>query len=279
MYDNNLKISTENDKVRDSKKKKLIILLLLLLLLVLITFTFLIVKSNFFYIDKNEKDKVQEVIDDSKPDKDVNNSDSDLIDDNSSDKNNDIDNFPYDKDYSNDHSNDKDDDAFNNFFTGNNLVKFNYTDTRGIGNGISISNAVPLDDTIGSLLIGSNYYFDFEITAATEKHPIKYTIIATKGDNSTLSDDNVKVYLTKIDGIDEVVITDCLDNSKVKKYSQYNNFGNNYILGKKLHQEVIPKNNSNYNSKYRLRIWVSDDAKEWENKEYSLKINVYATEE
>lgn len=158
------------------------------------------------------------------------------------------------------------------------LVKFYYSDTTGIGNGISIVNAVPTDDTVGKLLVGDSYYFDFNVSATTNKRPITYTIIATKDNGSTLSDSNLKVYLTKVSGVNETTLDSTFINDKVKTYNQYSNFRYDYISGKALYKETIPQNTKNYKEFYRLRIWVSDNAVNWENKDYSLKINVYAVE-
>ncbi len=159
-----------------------------------------------------------------------------------------------------------------------NLVKFYYSDTAGVGNGISIVNAVPTDDTVGKLLIGDRYYFDFNVSATTNKRPITYTIIATKDNGSTLSDSNLKVYLTKVSGANEIPLDSTFIDDKVKTYNQYSNFRYDYISGKALHKETILQNTKNYKEFYRLRIWVSDNAVNWENKDYSLKINVYAVE-
>lgn len=162
---------------------------------------------------------------------------------------------------------------------GSDIVKFYYSDTTGVGNGISIINAVPTDDSVGKLLVGDRNYFDFYITSTTVKRPISYNIIATKSDGSTLDENSVKVYLTKVSGMNEIEIANCYNGNKVKTYGEYGNVDYGFVAGKSLYKETIAANTKNYKSSYRLRIWVNDTAINWENKDFSLKINVYAVEE
>lgn len=159
------------------------------------------------------------------------------------------------------------------------VVKFYYSDTTGVGNGISIVNAVPTDDSVGKLLVGDKNYFDFYVTATTVKRPISYNIIATKKDGSTLDENSVKVYLTKVSGVNEIEIVNCYNGGKVKTYNEYSNVNYGFVVGKLLYRETIKANTKNYKSSYRLRIWVNDNAINWEDKDFSLKINVYAVEE
>lgn len=161
----------------------------------------------------------------------------------------------------------------------NNVVKFYYSDTTGVGNGISIVNAVPTDDSIGKMLIGDKSYFDFYVTSTTVKRPVSYNIIATKSDGSTLDDNSVKVYLTKISGMNEIEIANCYNGNKVKTYAEYRDVNYGFVAGKSLYLETIAANTKNYKSSYRLRIWVNDSAVNWEDKDFSLKISVYAVEE
>lgn len=159
------------------------------------------------------------------------------------------------------------------------LVKFYYSDASGAGNGISIVNAVPTDDSIGKLLVGDKNHFDFYVTATTINRPVSYSIVATKNDGSTLEENSVKVYLTKITGVNEYDITDCYNGGSIKTYSQYSNVDFGLISGRLLYRETIPMGTKSYRSSYRLRIWVNDSAVDWENKDFSLRINVYAVEE
>lgn len=67
-------------------------------------------------------------------------------------------------------------------------------------NAINLENAMPMDDTDGKALEGTNKTFDFSVsTQATNALTVPYTISLTKVDTSTLGDGDVKVYLTKGD--------------------------------------------------------------------------------
>ena len=65
-------------------------------------------------------------------------------------------------------------------------------------NAISILDAMPLSDANGKALEGPGKTFDFSVsTQATNALTVPYTISLTKVAESTLGDDEVKVYLTK----------------------------------------------------------------------------------
>lgn len=65
-------------------------------------------------------------------------------------------------------------------------------------NAINIDDAMPLSDANGKALEGTNKTFDFSVsTQATNALTVPYTISLTKVAESTLGDDEVKVYLTK----------------------------------------------------------------------------------
>lgn len=65
-------------------------------------------------------------------------------------------------------------------------------------NAINLENAMPMSDTDGKALTGTNKTFDFSVsTQATNALTVPYTISLTKVDTSTLGDNEVKVYLTK----------------------------------------------------------------------------------
>lgn len=65
-------------------------------------------------------------------------------------------------------------------------------------NAINLENAMPMSDTDGKALTGTNKTFDFSVsTQATNALTVPYTISLTKVDTSSLGNNEVKVYLTK----------------------------------------------------------------------------------
>lgn len=148
-------------------------------------------------------------------------------------------------------------------------IVFTYSDVDKAGNGIFIQNATPIPDAKGKLMTGKNEYFDFYITASTKKSKIFYQLLLYKGSDSTLSNNNVRIYLTEINGRyeKELVLTD-FSNLKRKEL----NNKDYYVL----YDRVLNQNIESYNHSYRLRMWVKEEAKNYEDKFFSVKVDVHA---
>ena len=173
-------------------------------------------------------------------------------------------------------------------------ITFHYKEVTGIGNGISISDALPISDTDGK---ASNKYFDFKITSKSNLAQVPYTVTATATGNVELGE-IVKVYLTEVNGNSETELL--LDN--------YSNLDNATFItnrnDKILYQDTVPMDNSNYEKNFRLRMWMDintnladgicsistytnqkacvSNGGEWNykynSKEFSIKVNVYTNE-
>lgn len=148
---------------------------------------------------------------------------------------------------------------------------------------INITNAVPISDQTG-MSLGDGQKFDFAVTTSTSGAPgnISYKISITKQATSegytTLSNDNVKIYLTTFDDTTETaVMSPTLISSIIAS-------GDTGILtfdrgkeGYLIHNHTTAGQNKT--TKYRLRIWVDQnvDASNWNETtklEYKLKIGV-----
>lgn len=148
-------------------------------------------------------------------------------------------------------------------------IVFTYSDVGQVGNGILLEEATPISDAMGKSMVGTNQYFDFYITATTDKANILYKLLVNKDQSSTLSDQNVRIYLTQIMGSyeQEKVLSDFSD----LKEEEINN--KNYYV---LYEKILDKNLKDYSDSYRLRMWIKEDAKNYENQTFSIKIDVYA---
>src|SRR5699024_5910769 len=74
-------------------------------------------------------------------------------------------------------------------------IYLNYTEDT---NGINITDAYPINDEVGKALMDQNYYFDFSVEADISGNVVAdYEVAAEKVNNSTLSNDDVKLYLEK----------------------------------------------------------------------------------
>ena len=145
-------------------------------------------------------------------------------------------------------------------------VSMTYTEST---NGISIENAAPTPDEVGKKLNGKNEYFDFTVsTKNPKKTNVVYEIAAVKGKNSTISDNDIRIYLEKqVSGTYEKIVKPTPFKAIVKD-SEIGSPKGSMVLKK-----VKTKASSNNN--YRLRMWLSDKANIQDVKTYSVKINVY----
>ena len=127
-----------------------------------------------------------------------------------------------------------------------------FTYDEGTKNGIILEDALPMPDSYGKQL---TKMFDFKITSTSGKGKIPYEITLMKNSGSDNLDEYVKVYLTKVSGIEE----------EQKVLSMYNNLNNssNPIASanneKTLYKDTIPAGAKNYIDNYRLRIWLNDN--------------------
>lgn len=166
--------------------------------------------------------------------------------------------------------------SFSTYFHTEKAKIYNYNNTENVSmtyaestNSISIANAFPISDEAGKTLKGKGEYFDFSVTTKVIKgNPVEYEIVAVKDDNSTLSDNEVKIYLEKQEnGTYEQVL-------KPKEFEPLQEESN---IGAPIGSMVLlkVKKTSSGNDNYRLRMWVSDQANIQEVKTYSIRINVY----
>lgn len=168
--------------------------------------------------------------------------------------------------------------TYNSLKTG--TLNFAYSDAVGGSNGIYIDNAVPIPDEEGKRLFGSREYFDFVITASTTSSPLSYEIIATKGDISTLSDDDIKIYLTIINGGNEIETPITAKNGVVSLYSELHDTKSNDFSGKSIYFETIDPLTGSYSKRFRLRMWLNNKAYDEDylrGKAFSVRVNVTAT--
>lgn len=148
-------------------------------------------------------------------------------------------------------------------------IVFSYSDVGQAGNGISLTNAVPISDSIGKVMVGNGQYFDFSTTASTKSSKVHYKLLINKDSSSTLANNKVKVYLTQLlGGHEEELIFDKFSNLKKETI---NNKGY-YVL----YEKTLEKGLENYNDLYRLRMWVAADATNYNDQFFSIKVDVYA---
>ena len=150
-------------------------------------------------------------------------------------------------------------------------ITMSYTEPS---NGINLTNALPVTDAVGKALNGENNVFDFTVGASVSgSTTINYVITAVKGEDSTIADTGVKVYLT------DQKDTQILAPTKVSALSttQANN-----AAGAPTGQFILKTGtySASATDTYRLRMWVADDyAAPTTSEKYVLKVNVYGQAE
>ena len=158
-------------------------------------------------------------------------------------------------------------------------IVFSYSDANGAGNGINITNALPTPDSVGKVLSNSNEYFDFSVSASTTATDLSYEIVVNKQPNSTLSDDNVKIYLTERQGTTEVE-TPITGGATTPTYASLTTTTNAALTGKTIYFGSVNAGEIAYGKNFRLRMWIkdttTDDYSDVNSKEYSVKVNVAA---
>jgi len=157
-------------------------------------------------------------------------------------------------------------------------ITFLYTEVDGVGNGIKIENAFPTSDEKGKVLTKTNEYFDFKVTSKTASTiAIPYEVTARKSSDSDDIDGYIRVYLTKGETNEEVLLEnydklDQTDKVDVSKWTE-----------KVIYTDTVPANKANYEENFRLRIWLREgtrfDTTDMNNKTFTLTVNVYANAE
>lgn len=156
-------------------------------------------------------------------------------------------------------------------------ITFSYNETS---NGISITNAMPMSDATGKLILQSDTanginrgYFDFNVAGSLSgTGTVTYEVYGTVDSSSTMDPNYIKVYLT--DGTINENPLSGYDGSVVPIYNNLptSSYNSN---GKRLFTETFTGTGKTRN--FRLRLWVADnytvnDA----SKTFIMRVNVAA---
>lgn len=150
-------------------------------------------------------------------------------------------------------------------------IIFSYVEVDHAGNGIDIKDAMPLPDEVGKTLLASKQYFDFNVTATSKNVDIAYKLLIKKSDVSTLSNNNLRIYLVSLSGSFEQELV--LKNFNELKKETID--GTEYYV---LYEKTLNKGVDHHTDYYRLRIWVKEDADDFLEKTFSLKVAAHAVQ-
>ena len=146
-------------------------------------------------------------------------------------------------------------------------ISMTYTEDT---NGISITNDMPTSDTDGKALTGTNNVFDFTVSSTiTGDATINYEITAIKDQNSSISNNYIKLYLEKE-----------TSNSykEVMKPTYFTPITAKTTDGSPTGSMVLASGtlSKNVTENYRLRMWLADNAPtDLGSKYFMVRVNVY----
>lgn len=143
-------------------------------------------------------------------------------------------------------------------------------------NKITINNAMPISDEVGKTLSDENYIFDFTINInIVGNATISYEVTAEKDSSSTLTNDEVRLYLQKsLDGTNY--------DDEVLEPSPYIPLKADDEFGAKAGEMVMDVGSTNKTViyYYRLRMWVDENFKVSEvAKKFTIRVNAYGKDE
>ena len=154
-------------------------------------------------------------------------------------------------------------------------LKFLYTENTGVGNGISIENAFPVSDTVGKSYSTENYVFDFKVEGTnTGKDEIPYEVTLRKKSTSTLSESNVKVYLTDMTEDSDIEILEPTLYSNLTR----TNIEVGDEIEKTIYTGSVLGGELTYLKEFRLRMWLDEGSNQDDisGKTFTATVNVYA---
>jgi len=154
-------------------------------------------------------------------------------------------------------------------------ITFLYTEVSGVGNGIKIENTFPMSDEKGKVLTGEGEYFDFKVTSKTAgMYAIPYEVTARKSSDSADIDEYVRVYLTKGETNEEVLLDNYNNLTQASKVEE------SKYTEKTIYTGEVPEGSINYEESFRLKMWLDEDTRfdnqDMNNKKFTLTVNVYA---
>ena len=162
-------------------------------------------------------------------------------------------------------------------------ITFLYDELEGEGNGIKITDAIPMTDAEGKVLADANQYFDFKVTSTVSGDAtIPYEVTLRKGADSTLGEDQIKVFLTATGS--ETKGVNSADSGTIKLFSELAQTTTNVPAGtveKTIYKGTVPAKTTNYAENFKLRMWIKGEngvAADYSPYEFVLKTAATGTD-
>lgn len=158
-------------------------------------------------------------------------------------------------------------------------ISMNYLEKT---NGISIENAMPTSDEVGVKQLGENEYFDFTVNSKLVGDvKIVYEIAAIKDINSTIPDNEIRLYLEQEKSGTYTKVMEPKNFIAESKDTKIGTPKGAMVLKKvtKEREEDDSDKLVKYVDNYRLRMWLGENASISDVRTYAVKVNVYGKTE
>ena len=158
-------------------------------------------------------------------------------------------------------------------------ISMNYLEKT---NGISIENAMPTSDEVGVKQLGENEYFDFTVNSSLVGDvKIVYEIAAIKDVNSTIPDNEIRLYLEQEKSGTYTKVMEPKNFIAESKDTEIGTPKGAMVLKKvtKEREEDDSDKLVKYVDNYRLRMWLGENASISDVRTYAVKVNVYGKTE
>lgn len=135
-------------------------------------------------------------------------------------------------------------------------ITFYYDEKEGEGNGIQITDAMPMSDTDGKALTDT---FNFNVSSTVSGDvSIPYEVTARKASDSTLAEDQVKLYLTSTGSETAGTNSTVAGDGTVNLYSALtpSTIAPTGTVEKTIYTGTVPANTSTYSQDFTLRMWI-----------------------
>ena len=134
-------------------------------------------------------------------------------------------------------------------------ITFIYDEVDQQGNGIGITDALPMSDTDGKAQSIADS-FDFRIVSNTKTNvAIPYEITVRKSATSDDIGNIVKLYLAKT--TDSTTPVGSEQQVALSTYNSLPDVTKNGHTEKLIYDEIVPASNDPYNQGYRLKMWIN----------------------
>ena len=154
-------------------------------------------------------------------------------------------------------------------------LKFLYTENTGVGAGINIENTFPVSDAVGKSYDTDKYVFDFSVEATNSGvEEIPYEVTLRKKSTSTLSESNIKVYLTDMTGeVDSQIVAPTLYSDLIQTTIDVGE-----EVEKTIYNGTVLGGELDYLKDFRLRMWIDETSNQDDinGKTFTALVNVYS---